>query len=56
VAEVFQPYRPLRAFGNLDKLFAGYVVGVASEPPFFARKLLETASGGVRALTLKVRS
>ena len=56
VPKVFQPYRPLRAFGKLDKLFADYVVDVASEPPFFARELLEAASGGVRALALKVRS
>ena len=56
VPELFQPYRLLRAFGKLDKLFADYVVGVASEPPFFARKLLQAASGGVRALALKVRS
>ena len=56
VPEVFQPYRPLRAFGKLDKLFADYVVGVASEPPFFARELLEAASGGVRGLALKVCS
>jgi hypothetical protein len=51
VPEVFQPYRPLRAFGKLDKLFADYVVGVASEPPFFARELLEAASYGVDCLS-----
>ncbi len=54
--QILQGYSSLRAFGKLDNLFADNVVGVAGETLLFAREFLEAASGGVRALLLKLRS
>jgi hypothetical protein len=52
--QIFEGDSLLRAFGNLDNLFADHVVSVGGKPLFFARELLEAASGGVRALPLEL--
>lgn len=53
--QIFEGDSSLRAFGKLNKLFADYVVGVASETLLFARELLQATFRGVRALLLKLR-
>lgn len=52
--QIFQGYRPPRAFGKLNKLFADHMVRVGCEATLFAGKLLQAALCGARVPSLKL--
>ena len=52
--QILQRYRPLRAFGRHDNLFAEVVVRPCGEPAFLPRQLLQAAACAVSALPLEL--